>query len=70
MEVSDGWICARRCYEAMAGADVEVGQALWRAFGRYYWRSRDGGVERTACSTARPVARQTKGLVFAQIEEG
>jgi hypothetical protein len=57
MEVqqSDGIECAWRCYEAIASADnVLTGQALWRAFGRY-WR-RVAGSAAYGCNRARPRA--------------
>lgn len=42
MEVqTNGRRSAQRCYDEIAKTgDVETGQALWRAFGRYYRKDR------------------------------
>jgi hypothetical protein len=39
IESDDGRTQAWRCYDAIATVrDVEDGQALWRAFGRYFYK--------------------------------
>lgn len=51
---TDGQIAAQRCYEAIAEAgDLETGQALWRAFGKYHRKS----LERTAGDYGCPLPR-------------
>jgi hypothetical protein len=54
----EGWYCARRMLEAMAGEDVETRLELWRAAKRYARRDDDGSAG-FGSRVAPPVARES-----------